>query len=322
MSVQLRTRLIACTAVSLGVVWASAGCGGSEAATEKGATPGGSAVAGATQQGPQAVLNEALESELKVRELIIRLTESCLRSKGVNNFPRRSARSDDGVTAEPRTSPLLEQARVKGYGVTEEVQPDAPAEPEFTFASAEEERRYLKALTGRATAAAPANETSGRPTLGGCTGEARSAAYGQVAAPESPTTKIREAAQAEYAKDSTLKVVLKNWSLCLEKADYPKFEDPEDVARYAQYFHYPAGIRPGGTVPAGGPWPPATALKKEVALAVADAGCADQGGLRDAQKRAWTKALKNALAQYETQVFGYRDAMSAALKRGQQALQG
>lgn len=322
MSVQLRTRLIACTAVSLGVIWASAGCGGSEAGTEEGPIPSGSAVAGGAERGPQAVLNETLESELQVRELIVRLTDSCLRSKGVNNFPQRPARSDGSVTVGPRTSPMLEQARTKGYGVTEEAQADAPAEPEFTFASPEEERRYLEALTGKATAAAPVDETNARPTLGGCTGEARSAVYGQVAAPESPTIKIREAAEAEYAKDPTLKAVLKNWSLCLEKADYPKFEDPEDAVRYAQFFYYPVGARPGGTVPAGGPWPRDEALKKEVALAVADAGCADQGGLRDAQKRAWTKALNNALTQYETQVFGYRDAMSAALKRGQQALQG
>jgi hypothetical protein len=307
-------------AVSLGVIGASAGCDG-EAGPEKNPTHGGSAAADGAKQGAQAVLNEAIESEVKVRELIVRLTESCLRSKGVNNFPRRSARSDGDLTAEPRTSPMLDVARAKGYGITDAAKPVASTGPEFTFASPEEERRYLEALTGKATAAAPVDETSGRPTLGGCTGQARTAVYGQVAAPEPPTIKIREAAQAEYSKDPNLKVLLKNWSLCLEKADYPKFKDPEDVARYAQFFHYPATIRPGGVVPAGGPWPPAEARKKEVALAVADAGCADQGGLRDAQRRVWAEALKNAMVQYETQVFGYRDAMSAALKRGQQALQ-
>ncbi|MGC5032922.1 hypothetical protein [Micromonospora sp. DT229] len=322
MSVLLRMRLIACTAVSLGVVWVATGCGGSGAGTEADPTTDRSALTGGTQQGPQAVLNEALESELQVKGLIVRLTESCLRSKGVDKFPRRQASSDGSVTVAPRSSPLLEEARARGYGVTEEQQTEAPVEPEFTFASPEEERRYLEALTGESTAAVPADQIGGRPSLGGCTGEARSAVYGQVAAPESPTTKIREAAEAAYTKNPSLTAAAKDWSLCLEKADYPKFKDPEDAVRYAQFFHYPVGARPGGTVPAGGPWPPAEALKKEIALAVADAGCADQGGLRDVQKSAWSKALKDALAQYETQIFGYRDAMSAALERGQQALQG
>lgn len=320
MSVHL-TRFLA-VAVTIGLTGAAAGCAGSPEET-----PGGSALATASpgespqeRSGAQAVLDETLDLEVKVRELIIRLTEACLRDKGVDRFPRRHAPPRDNATTGPRTSPTLEAAQTKGYGITDGPGPDTPAEPPFKFASDAEERRYMEALTGSSDGN-PSTGEDGKPVLGGCTGEARRAVYGEVAAPEPPVLAVRELAEAEYAKDATVKASVKDWSRCLEKAGYPELKGPEDAARYAQYFHYPAGTRPGGAVPAGGPWPAAVAKQKEIALAVADARCADETGLRTDQQRVWAKVLGGALSRHETRVFGYRDALTAALKRGQQALQ-
>ncbi|WP_330464655.1 hypothetical protein [Micromonospora zamorensis] len=303
------------------VVGLVAGCGQTDEGSDPPAPVGSEAASRQGGQNAQAVLNEALDSEAKTRELLTRLTENCLRSKGVLSFPRRSSIPDTGTTTAPRTSPTLEQATGEGYGITEETQPQQPAEKPFAFSSPAEEQRYVEALTGSRPGAQP-TRTDDKPVFGGCTGQARKAVYGDETAPETPTIKIRETAGAEYASDPALKAQLKIWAVCLEKSNYPRFEDPEDAARYGQYFHYPAGDRPGGVVPSGGPWPKVEARKKEIALAVADARCADQAGLRATQEQAWKRALGAALARYETEIFGYRDAMVDALRRGQQALQG
>ncbi|MEU5780232.1 hypothetical protein [Micromonospora lupini] len=199
-----------------------------------------------------------------------------------------------------------------------EASPGSEAPPDFAFASDEEQRRYVEALTGETPGVA--SKDDGRQGLGGCTGESRMVLFGANRAPKSPAIDVRATAESEYARDADLHAKLTSWSACLQKADYPRLTDPEDAARYAQYFHYPAGLKPGGAVPSGGPWPRDEALKREIALAAIDASCADKTDLRAAQEHAWSKGLNVALSQHEAQVFGYRDAMTTALKRGQQAL--
>lgn len=131
---------------------------------------------------------------------------------------------------------------------------------------------------------------------------------------------VEESARSAYAADQALTDAAAVWSGCLRQAGYPQLLDPADAQRYAQYFYFPAGERPGGPVPAGGPWPADVAKDKEIELAVADAECADEAGLRAVQRQAWDAAVTDAVDQRETQLFGYRDAMAAALQRGQQAL--
>ncbi|MFV2099312.1 hypothetical protein ACFHW1_28215 [Micromonospora sp. LOL_014] len=261
--------------------------------------------------------------EPQVRDVVGRLTEACLREAGLDRFPPQTttgAATQPAVVA-PLISPDLDEAKINGYGIHESISgdPEAVGSVEFTWSSAAEERRYQEALTGSADGQAITDD-SGRPTLGGCLGEARIAVYGEVAAPQSPTTAIDETARAAYAADQAAKDGLSAWSDCLRQAGYPQLLDPEDAQRYAQYFHYPPGERPGGPVPSGGPWSGDIAKDKEIELAVADAGCADRAGLREAQQHAWDAAVASAVNEHEAELFGYREAMTAALQRGQQAL--
>jgi hypothetical protein len=298
---------------------------GGEAPDASDAGGSGPGVAGSgAEQGAQGLLAETLAMEPQVRDVVGRLTGACLRDAGLDRFPAQTptvAAGQPAVVA-PTISPDLDQARIDGYGIHastsgSESGPAGPAE--FTWSSADEERRYQQVLTGAADGATVTDST-GRPTLGGCLGQARTAVYGEVAAPQSPATVIEKSARSAYAADQALTDAAAVWSGCLRQAGYPQLLDPADAQRYAQYFYFPAGERPGGPVPAGGPWPADIAKDKEIELAVADAGCADQAGLRAVQRQAWDATVTDAVDQHETQLFGYRDAMAAALQRGQQAL--
>ncbi|MFD6567036.1 hypothetical protein [Micromonospora profundi] len=321
MAAELSVSRLAAVAAVIALVAAGAGCEGRVDGPPSNRSANGGLSTDKGSEGPQAALNEILEMELKVRELTDRLTEKCLRDKGITRYPQRSAPPPTDSTVAPRMSPKLEVANTQGYGVTTETPGRSPgdaAPPDFTFGSDEEQRQYVEALTGEAPGAP--SKDDGQQGLGGCSGASRKVLFGANRAPKSAVIDVRATAEAEYARDAALNAKLKSWSECLQKADYPRLADPEDAARYAQYFHYPAGLKPGGAVPAGGPWPRDEALKREIALAVADATCADSHDLRGVQERAWRKSLNAALTQHEAEVFGYRDAMVAALKRGQQAL--
>ncbi|MFC7530251.1 hypothetical protein [Actinoplanes sp. GCM10030250] len=304
--------------VTAGLLLTLAACSGGDnpgAAGATGDTPAAGAASGAATgaaqpagQGPAAVLNEAIAIDPKVRDVVKRLSEECLRGQGVTEIPPRKPEKSFGSPA-VQFSPTEEEAKEVGYGYSETSGEDE--EDEFTFSSPAAEQRYIKALSG-----------DGGEELGGCTKEARVKVYGAVSGPRSPVTEIGESAQRAYGSDRDVKAKLKSWRDCLAKAGHPGLVDPEDALRYAQYFHYPVGSRPGGVVPEGGPWPRKTARQKEITFALADAGCADSTGLRDAQQKAWDKALGDAVDERSAQVFGYIDAMKAALERGQRELKG
>jgi hypothetical protein len=283
--------------------------------------PAGTSPNGASGAG--SVLDEISATEGKVREVVARLTESCLRKKGIANFPPQGSTGSQTIVAEPSVSPGLADAKERGYGIAGGPAPSGSMEPvpqpTYRFASPDEERRFFEALTG-SSGGAHAAPTGGSPKLGGCIGEARTAVYGQAQALQNPVVKVNEAAHAAFDANSSLKGKFVVWSQCLQKGGYPQLVDPEDAQRYAQYFSRPVGSKPGGPVPKGGPYPVDVGRQKEIAFAVVDAQCADQGGLREAQRQAWTTALSAALDQFRPQIFGYRDAMLAALERGQQAL--
>ncbi|MFV2109823.1 hypothetical protein [Micromonospora sp. LOL_015] len=274
------------------------------------------------------LLAATLEMDPQVRAVVGRLTEACLRDAGIDRFPAQLPAEYPGpVVVPPQQSPTLAEANANGYGIrAAETADRADTETEtgatterFTWPSPADEHRYLEALTGAADGETLTDD-AGNPTLGGCVGEARSAVYGQVAAPPSPVTVIDEAARASYAADPTVTSATAAWSGCLQQDGQPPLLDPADARRFAQFFHHPVGERPGGPVPEGGPWPAEVAREKEIALAVADAGCADQTGLREAQRLAWEKALDAAVDRHDADLSGYRDAMAAALRQGQQAL--
>ncbi|WP_326551673.1 hypothetical protein [Micromonospora sp. NBC_01813] len=294
----------------------------SDAATRD---PADAGVAGSGgEQSGQALLAETLAMGPQVRDVIGRLTEACLRDAGLDRFPSQAPAAESTLltVVVPPVSPALDEARTDGYGGgadASESESDDTGSAEFTWASAADERRFQEILTGAADGET-LTDSAGQPTLGGCIGQARTAVYGEVAAPQNPATVIGETAQAAYDSDPSVTAAASAWSQCLREKDYPQLLDPADAQRYAQYFYHPVGGRPGGPVPAGGPWPADVAKEMEIELAVADAECADQAGLRDAQQQAWDAALDAAVDQHEAQLFGYRDAMAAALQRGQQAL--
>jgi hypothetical protein len=291
----------------------------SDAAPVAGTRGGASEAAKAASEGPVAILSEAVNLQPQVLDVIQRLADSCVRAQGVTELPPRSKPVSVGLVS-VQFSPTKETAAERGYGISFADPKEEPSEENnFEFSSEAAADRYSKARYGTAENTA---SDQPEPGTGGCLEKARVEVYGSYAGPKSPTTEITEAAQNAYAANADLKVKLKAWRTCLEKSGYPGLVDPEDALRYAQYFRYPTGARPGGVVPEGGPWPLATARKKEIAFAVADAGCADSTGLRTVQKQGWDRALNDAIQDRSAQLFAYRDAMNAALTRGQQHLKG
>ncbi|WJK42662.1 hypothetical protein O7608_09940 [Solwaraspora sp. WMMA2056] len=296
----------------------------SDPATADARVAGSGAGAGAAQaeQGGHPLLTEALALEPQVRDVIGRLTEECLRDAGVDEFPPQgSAQEARSAVVAPQLSPTRDEATANGYGIHATATSGEPGAEQFVWSSPDDERRFQEVLTGGADGA-EVTDDAGQPTIGGCIGQARTAVYGEVAGPPNPTPLISEAAWAAYDADPTVTTAVADWSRCLRDAGHPQLSDPVDAHRYAQYFHQPVGDRPGGPVPDGGPWPVDVARDKEIDLAVVDAGCADESGLRDAQQRAWDAALDAAVGQHGTELADYRDALAAALQRGQQSLAG
>ncbi|MFY1654444.1 hypothetical protein ACN27J_26630 [Solwaraspora sp. WMMB762] len=320
------------TAAMVGVLAMLAACSPEPSTSDEAAEPpagsGGQPAGSDPVSGQHPLLAATLAMDPQVRAVVGRLTEACLRDAGIDRFPAQLPAGLPGpAVVPPQQSPMLDEATANGYGIRAaetanqaDAEADAGATTErFTWPSPAEERRYLEALTGAADGETLTDD-AGNSTLGGCVGEARSAVYGEVAAPPSPVTAIDEAARAGYAADPTVASATAAWSDCLQQAGQPQLLDPADARRFAQYFHHPVGERPGGRVPEDGPWPAEVAQEKEIALAVADAGCADRTGLREAQRLAWEKALDAAVDRHGAELSGYRDAMAAALRQGQQVL--
>ncbi|MFV2086348.1 hypothetical protein [Micromonospora sp. LOL_021] len=320
------------TAAMVGVLAMLVACSPEPSTSDEAAKPpagsGGQPAGADPMSGQHPLLAATLEMDPQVRAVVGRLTEACLRDAGLDRFPAQLPAGLPGpAVVPPQQSPTLAEAEANGYGIrAAETAGQADAEAgagatteRFTWPSPAEERRYLEALTGAADGETLTDD-AGNPTLGGCVGEARSVVYGEVAAPPSPAAAIDEAARAGYAADPTVASATAAWSDCLQQAGQPQLLDPADARRFAQYFHHPIGGRPGGRVPEGGPWPAEVAREKEIGLAVADAGCADRTGLREAQRLAWEKALDAAVDRHGAELSGYRDAMAAALRQGQQAL--
>jgi hypothetical protein len=268
--------------------------------------------------GPAATLAEAENLVPQVRSITARLVERCLREQGVTEYPPQTPDAAPHTVGGPTASPDKATAEKDGYGISKAAREDDKA-PSFEFSSRAAAKKYREALAG----AKPGSGESGkgRTALGGCLGVARTAVYGQVSAPEDPIAGIQEAARKTYDQDDAVRNALTTWADCLQGSGYPRLADPEDAQRYAQYFHYPVGARPDGPVPHGGPWPRAEATRMEVAMALADANCATKADLHRTQNAAWTTALDRALKQRSAELFGFRQAMTEALKRGQAALQ-
>jgi hypothetical protein len=180
-----------------------------------------------------------------------------------------------------------------------------------------EQQRYYDTYQGASDEFLP----DGRPKPGGCSGEARALVYGDIAyKPAWSLSQLESDVDSRLRADSHIKSVYAQWAACLQRAGYPRFADPAEAVGYAEYFHNPVGNKAPRVVPPGGPWPPAEAKRKEVDLAVADATCADETGLRDAVRSAWDKAVEEVVAQHETKIFAWRDELAAALRRAQDAL--
>ncbi|MGX6608501.1 hypothetical protein ACWKSP_41235 [Micromonosporaceae bacterium Da 78-11] len=320
------TREPVCRSLGLGVlavvVALSAACSSAGSKeTPSSAVPAQGAAAGQDQNaatGPAATLAEAENLVPQVRSVTARLVERCLREKGVTEYPPQTTDAAPRTVGGPTASPDEATAAKDGYGVLKGARKDAKA-PSFEFSSPAAAKKYRVAVSG----AKPGSEESGkgRTALGGCLGVARTTVYGQVSAPEDPIAGIQEAARKTFDQDDTVRTALTTWSDCLQKSGYPRLTDPEDAQRYAQYFHYPVGARPDGSVPHGGPWPKVEATSKEVAMATADANCATKADLNRIQEAAWTTALGRTLEQRSAELFGFRQAMTEALERGQAALQ-
>jgi len=322
-------RRLAALLVVLGVCLVGVGCSSdatpreAEAADPVDHDPGdGRAGAAGADAGDSDEMEDLLRLTDQVDEAIHRLAVQCMEEAGFTVHPSREPTTSEAEVSTPVvTSPESDDAALNGYGITDRRDEDAPAaEPVDAFAQlpAEEQQRYYEAWHGQSTDTA----ADGRPALGGCYGEARRRVFPEDGrAPANPLVNI---SVSNETVNSTPEVaaVLDDWRECVAAAGYPSFADPADAYRYAEYFHYPVGERPGGVVPEGGPWPYEEARRREIDLATTDAACADRFGLREVQLRVADALLQEALAEFEPQVTGYRTAMMDALERAQALLEG
>lgn len=280
----------------------------------------------ADHQDAMTVLRDALNREQLKQEIYWKLVQRCMAQKGFNVHPNRNNEIQPSVLPEPPySSPTTAEARDAGYGIgglsSDKTEPRRPSSA-FDQLSAAEQSAYFAAETGVVAGESPERGPDGRFVRGGCQGEAHKIMFGQGREPVNPVYEIEEKVQVRLRNDPELKSALAKWSSCIEEAGYPKFRDPSDARRYAEFFHYPSdgSSRNGGVVPQGGPWPFSEARKREVALATADATCADKYQLREVHSRVWSRELADVVASLEPAVVAYSEAMDIAIEKAQHAL--
>ncbi|GAA1607433.1 hypothetical protein [Catellatospora bangladeshensis] len=311
-------------AVGIGLVLVLvSACGATPPAGTQPATPA-TGTSADTFAAVEAALAEANQLEAQVRTAQVQLAVRCMTRQGFTVHPARppvTTRAD--ALAPPLLSPGLPDARTRGYGIGETVasaEPSPPADGFSRLARADQER-YEQAWSRTADGAPWRDGPDGRPLPAGCLGEAYAVLHGAARhGPRNPVTELSPAAQDAYHEHPRLTAALTAWSSCVEQHGQPRFTDPAQAYRYAEHFHYPAGDSAEDPVPAGGPWPFAQARPREIALATADAECADRSGLRQVQPQVWREAVASAYVQLEPQFVAYRDALTRALGNARTAL--
>ncbi len=272
----------------------------------------------------ETTLAEAGRLEARVRTAQVQLAVQCMTRQGFTVHPAGQPvppRAD--AVPPPLPSPTVAEARIRGYGIgetgpTAEPSPSADGSGQVTGA---ERERYERAWSRTEDGAPWRDGPDGRPLPAGCLGEAYAILHGAGRhGPRNPVTELTPAAQEAYRGHPRLIAALSAWSSCVQERDQPAFADPEQAYRYAEHFHYPAVEPAGEPVPDGGPWPFAQARTREIALATADAECADRSGLREVQPQVWRDALESAFGRLEPQFVAYRDALTRALDNAHTAL--
>jgi hypothetical protein len=225
----------------------------------------------------------------------------------------------------PMISPPLATAQDVGYriGVAEPSAPEAaetsqPADDAFSLLPRGERDRYYVALAGTSDGhmAAANNTAFAQSCLGQAMSLTRVARSGDVV----NMTTLHQQMQRRYDEDARVREVDRRWSECVRADGRPQFAGPAEAYSYAEYFHYPVGGRPPTLVPDGGPWQPAVARAKEIELAVVDATCADQTGLREVCAGVWSQTVSAVLAAREADIYARRDQLSNLLEAAQQRL--
>lgn len=293
-----------------------------------GVTPPAGPVQAAPPAGAAAVdttLTEVNQLEARVRAAQVRLAEQCMAGRGFTVHPARqpvTPRTD--TIASPLLSPGLADARARGYGIGESGGPGEPTAtaPESGGLTSAEQARYEQAWSRTEDGAPWRDGPDGRPLPAGCLGEAYAVLYGPGRhGPRNPVPDLTQAVQAAYDDHPLLQPARTAWSTCVQQREHPRFADPGQAYRYAEHFHYPVGETTEEPVPPGGPWPFTQARAKEIALAVADAECADRSGLREVHAKVWREVTEAEFVKLKPQFAAYRDTLAHALDNARTALE-
>jgi hypothetical protein len=318
---------LAALALAAGAAGTLIGCGGAD--------PGRSADGDPAAAGRRAarVRGEGVELARRVEQAQHELIRRCMSRRGFTAHPvlpsafptadEAGAAGGSGGDGSPyREPPEPERARADGYGI--DIGRPPPATPETAPAGADaaflalpavERDRYLAALGAPSARQLPGGGAV-ETRRGGCEEEVLTAVYGDpgrywtlVSVVFDQPTKVRAATDG----DPRVTAAIASWSACMRDAGHPELASPDDAERTATGYYWPRG---------GPALPVEEAKRREVALAIADAGCSARTRMDATRQAVWRERDAQYLRAHEAELVAWRDLARAGLTAAQRLLAG
>jgi hypothetical protein len=271
----------------------------------------------------QAVLDEITEMSARVDAVESRLIRQCLVKLGFTVFPE-----DGDAPAQPPAnvgamSPTLDLAMSSGYDLDPAAIQRSGRESAGTTAwdalPDSEKLRFTLAEHGdpndRVTYEVDGAQVS--YARSGCRGEVAAALVGDVRERIrlqwliSNTMRIN--ADREAFNDASVLAAVEAWRDCMVRGGYDGVEAPRDARQRAAEAYEKIDLSDAAAL--------SQAKATEIAVATADARCAEESTLNETLAAVRAKARARELVEHEADLVAYRDLLQDALKRGQALLE-
>ncbi|MFC7963358.1 hypothetical protein [Streptomyces cinereoruber] len=269
----------------------------------------------------QAALDASRENKQQVQDAELKLIRRCMVQKGFTVFPA------DGATSAPPSersygSPTLETARKIGYGLDPRRAADGKTastdSDAFDALPNSRKAAHTLAMYGPDDEQVTYEFGSGKVSIGktGCMADVRRELYGDLKTYLRLhwiiTNTVNSDTGKSVAKDEGVKNALKSWSSCMDKAEHPGVEAPDDAREKASKDYEGLGPNDEDALD--------KAQVREIDIAVDDATCAQSSKLNQSLSSARAGAAAKVLSEHESEIIAWRDLMGKAADNAQRLL--